>query len=123
MQMSDRYQVVPSRAASVFHRLPVQVRELIKLCDGARTVERICANGPLPAPQAERALERLLTMGVISVGGVERRKRSLTPQGLDWLRAAEPPKPKSLEFSDEEESFFQSSFEHLVEDVFVDEVT
>jgi hypothetical protein len=124
MQSSDCYAVVPSRAAAVFHRLPMPVRELLKLCDGSRTVERICAAGTLPATQAQRALERLSAMGVISIGGIERRKRNLTQRGLAWTRGEAPPAPKPLEFSDEEERFFASPIDHLVDDlVLADEPT
>ncbi len=128
------FAVVSARAAEEFHRLPSAVRDLLRLCDGTRTLEAIAANSELPAARAEQALKRLTALGVVSVLDVHRpRQRRLTPVGVSWIEGAAPapktPAPAATPapvaaapaahrpgFSDEEEQFFSSSIEHLLED-------
>jgi len=118
----ERFSVVPSKAAALFHRLPVPVRDVLRLCDGTRTVEAIAASTEMPVVRIAPVLERLALLGLIAARRPpEPRRRSLTPQGLSWVQGAEPdvappPAVPAVDFSDDEEKFFSSSFDHLVED-------
>jgi hypothetical protein len=149
---AERFAVVPARAAEVFRRLPLPVRDVLRLCDGTRTVEAIAATTEIPVLRIAPVLERLASLGVIANKRTsEPRRRSLTPQGVSWIQgqasaspavspedeapapveaqpvpvAAAPPqhveRPTTAPgpthtFSDDEERFFASSFDHLVED-------
>jgi hypothetical protein len=123
--LGERLCVVPDRAAAEFDRLPFPVRDILRLCDGTRTFEAICAASPLQSAQTESVLERLLTMGVIAVRSQAPRQRRLTPEGLSWVnespaQAAPETVPsesqEAIGFSQEEELFFAQSIEHLLEE-------
>jgi hypothetical protein len=116
MTATERYAIVPARAAAEFPRLPDEVRALLKLCDGTRTIELICKTSGL-GDRAQAVVARLERLGVISpLAQPHERPRRLTPQGVSWVQSelAEPPPPRA--FNDQEEQFFSSSIEHLVGD-------
>lgn len=113
--MMERYAIVPPRLAAEFPRLPDPVRAIVKLCDGTRTLDAIINASGLGerAPVIVKRLERL---GVISpLAAPNERPRRLTPIGVKWVQSEVPPAPRR-DFSDEEEQFFSSSIEHLVQD-------
>src|SRR5581483_6001442 len=135
------YEVVPARAASEFRALPTIVRNLLKLCDGTRTLDAICA-------RSEQIVGRLVMLGVIAMREpVKARRRPIAATTAAWIEGAlpappppivvetrpaiavetpmvmeapiaEPPPPAG--FTAEEESFFSSSIDHLVADEYAD---
>jgi hypothetical protein len=145
-----RFEVVPRRAAPAFDRLPEVARDILRLCDGQRTLAAIRASSPIAAAGTERVLERLAVLGLIAARQSARPGRKpLTNAAISWIesgasiplamlhapaRAVEslPPTPApivagpesepivtapepELHFSDEEERFFASSIDHLIE--------
>jgi|SRR5581483_11578810 len=142
------YEVVPARAASEFRALPTIVRNLLKLCDGTRTLDAICARSPLPVERTEQIVGRLVMLGVIAMREpVKARRRPIAATTAAWIEGAlpappppivvetrpaiavetpmvmeapiaEPPPPAG--FTAEEESFFSSSIDHLVADEYAD---
>jgi len=140
------YEVVPARAASQFRALPTVVRNLLKLCDGTRTLDAICARSPLPVERTEQIVGRLVTLGLIqSREPSKTRRRPIAAATMAWIEGAlpavvvappivvaeapivveapvaEPPVAEPpAGFSAEEESFFSSSIEHLVADEYAD---
>jgi hypothetical protein len=110
MSKSLRLEIVLPRAAQELPRLPPVVRKLLPLCDGTRTLETVLGTGGLPADDARRAVERLLQLGVVQLRPPRgKAPRALSPATLAWLRRAG-------DFSDEEEAFFSSPFDHLIEE-------
>jgi hypothetical protein len=151
---AERFAIVSRLAAAQFHRLPVAVRDILRLCDGTRTLESICACADLPSDRTKHVLHRLTELGVISaITTPPPRRRRLTPVARSWVSGETPPKgvepapaaqpapaakpapvaklapvaqpapiakasPAAIpgDFSDDEERFFSSSIEHLLED-------
>jgi hypothetical protein len=107
MHDGERYEVIPSRAAAEFRRLPHPARNILKLCDGIRPREAILASSPLPADRTEQVLGRLVALGVVSLRG---RARPSPPA----VSASQAPATPDA-FSDDEERFFASSIDHLLE--------
>jgi len=129
------------KAAAEFHRLPTTVQDILRLCDGQRSIEVICACSPIAADQTAIVLRRLVALGVVAPhppGG--RPRRALTPRTLSWVSGepenepvreplrsvdapATPPTPdtppvsSAIDFTEDEETFFSRSIEHLVEDL------
>jgi hypothetical protein len=111
IELTHRLRVVVARAATEFPRLPLVARRLLRLCDGTRPVSALLGSSALPADQTRRVLERLLALGLITQSGEPRAARApLSPMVLAWLN------DQPLAFSDEEEQFFGSSIDHLVEE-------
>jgi hypothetical protein len=79
--------------AAAFTRLPAAARALLRLCDGTRTVAAVCAATALPPARALAVLDRLHALGLIA-----------------------PAEPALQAFTPEEEQFFASSLDHLVEE-------
>ncbi|HZS35358.1 MAG TPA: hypothetical protein VFF06_00950 [Polyangia bacterium] len=110
--------MIPSRAAAEFRRLPHPARNILKLCDGVRPREAIFASSPLPAETTEQVLRRLLALGVLSLRGGARPSPPLAiaPASAPALAPSPSPSPPApSDFSDDEERFFASSIEHLIE--------
>jgi hypothetical protein len=137
-----RLEVVLPKAAAEFHRLPTTVQDILRLCYGQRSIEVICACSPIAADQTAIVLRRLVALGMVAPhppGG--RPRRALTPRTLSWvsgelenepiresLRSVDAPPatpPTSdhpsvsaaVDFTDDEETFFSRSIEHLIEDL------
>ena len=107
--MDVRLEIVLPQAASEFAKLPTAVRSVLRLCDGTRTQEAICASGALPPDQAHKVIARLLQLGLIATRtGEHKRAKTLSARTLQWLKNEDG-------FSHEEEAFFASSVEHLIE--------
>ena len=110
--------LVAARAA-LFDRLPVAVRAVVRLCDGTRGVGEVLALSPLQAADAHRVVERLLQLGlVVAELPAPQRRRSLTPQSQEWARHREGAAGAESAFSADEEAFFASGIDHLVDDDF-----
>lgn len=104
-----RLEMVLPQAASEFNKLPTVVRNLLRLCDGIRTLDAVCDSGALPAPQARQAVARLVQLGLVATRAAEsKRRKGLSERTLQWLRNEDG-------FSHDEEAFFASSVEHLIE--------
>lgn len=85
------YEVVPAKAASEFRALPVIARSILKLCDGTRTLDAICARSPLPAESTERVVDRLVGMGLILPRRpVRAQRRPMAPSTSAWIEGALP---------------------------------
>jgi hypothetical protein len=130
--MDVRLEMVLPQAASEFAKLPTPVRSLLRLCDGTRTLDAICGSGALPPDQAQKVISRLVQLGLVATRAAERkRSKTLSARTLQWLRTAErsevlplwgsDPSAERLApgdddgFSHDEEAFFASSVEHLIE--------
>jgi hypothetical protein len=131
--------VRPDRVAPVFASLPVEVRALLRLCDGTRTLRALREETRLPRRIFEEVITRLVTLGYVGAG---------FPRPSDWGRvlawardpgqplpmpsAAEPeaaPPAQDLmafeptvlvdfnfaDFTLEEEAFFARTIDHLLE--------
>jgi hypothetical protein len=106
--MDARLEIVLPQAASEFAKLPTAVRTLLRLCDGTRTQDAICASGALPPDQAKRVIARLVQLGLVAARAERKRPKTLSARTLQWLRNEDG-------FSHDEEAFFASSVEHLIE--------
>ena len=96
--------MVLPQAAAEFAKLPTVVRSLLRLCDGTRTMEDVCKN-----PQARQAVSKLMQLGLVAARtGERKRRKNLSDRTLQWLR-------HETGFSNDEEAFFASSVEHLIE--------
>jgi thiamine monophosphate synthase len=73
----------------------------------------LCDAGELPPAETARVVERLLKLGVVATRARPAGKRKLSDKALAWVRAAEA---RPL-FSADEEAFFASPIDHLVEDL------
>jgi hypothetical protein len=161
-----RYGVHIERAALAFDSLPFEAQQILRLCDGHRSLRRIRHDSPIDRARTERVLRRLATLGLITdLAWASRRDDrpaaevplplagrplvqpgpelpapapELPAPGPELLAPASPvgettlvvvdpalfvdpaPRtqaPRSVEpsFSAEEEAFFASSIEHLVD--------
>jgi hypothetical protein len=89
---------------------------LLPLCDGTRTLSTLSDASGLSADQTTRAVQRLVELGVLAVrDGREPKRRKLSASAMAWLRQQRP--DSALAFSNEEEAFFASPIDHLVEDL------
>ena len=116
-------QLVPSRAAASFDHLPERARDVLRLCDGTRTLETISAISPLPRAPTERVVGRLLELGVVvAQPAPPPRRRRLTPEGVAWMRERSDGvrQGASAGFSADDEAFFASPIDHLIGDDFYD---
>jgi hypothetical protein len=108
------FAVVSSRVAAAYATLPVAARRILRLCDGTRTLEAILAGSTLARERAESIVRRLAALGLISpLAAAPPRKHSLSPRALSWVQGTALP---AEGFTVEEESFFASPIDHLVED-------
>jgi hypothetical protein len=93
MAKLDRFEVDPAKAASHFERLPIVVRDILRLCDGRRTIESICASSPLGGDETQKVLERLSALGLVSLRSRGRSRRTAsTPVISAWLDGNAPPR-------------------------------
>jgi hypothetical protein len=105
----DVLEMVLPQAALEFDKLPTVVRSLLRLCDGTRTVDAVCRSGKLPEADARRAVSRLQQLGLVAAkSGERKRRKNLSERTLQWLRNEDG-------FSTDEEAFFASSVDHLVD--------
>jgi hypothetical protein len=112
----DVYEVVTPSAVAAFRRLPSAARDVLRLCDGVRTLEAICGCSPLGADKTRLVIDRLAALGlIVARPPAPRRRRRLTPVGDAWTRQSQPEPPP---FSPDEEQFFARSIDHLVGDDF-----
>jgi hypothetical protein len=124
-----RYAVQPDRVAKTFRNLPLVAREILRLCDGRRSVTAIRRESPLEREMTDRVLKRLLYLGLIrALAAQSAVSPSPLPAGafpaLPVMEAA--PAPAALKsrpipmgvssFSADEEAFFSRGIEHLVND-------
>ncbi len=129
----QRFEIVPARAAAEFKRLPHPVRRILKLCDGVRPREDIFASSPLTVERTEQVLSRLLALGVLRVEPPPVVAAASLPAPVAESAPASLPAPvvtpepalapvavaapASLsDFTDDEERFFASPIDHLIED-------
>lgn len=88
------YEMVPAEAASRFGGLPVLVRDILKLCDGTRTLDAICKRSPLSDDRTSQVVERLLELGLVqrrpAAPTKRARRRNITPQGTAWIAGEQP---------------------------------
>jgi len=81
----------PTKAASHFHSLPMVVRDILRLCDGRRSVEAICASSPLAGGETVEVLRQLSRLGVVSMRARPRARRpEPTPRLSAWLDGGKP---------------------------------
>jgi hypothetical protein len=93
MAKLDRFEIDPGKAASHFERLPIVVRDILRLCDGRRTIESICASSPLGGDETQKVLERLSALGVVTLRSRARARRTAsTPVISAWLDGNAPPR-------------------------------
>jgi hypothetical protein len=93
MAKLDRFEVDPGKAASHYERLPIVVRDILRLCDGRRTIESICASSPLGGDETQQVLERLSALGLVSLRSRARSRRTAsTPVISAWLDGNAPPR-------------------------------
>jgi hypothetical protein len=110
------YEVVTPNAVAAFTQLPLAVREVLRLCDGVRTLESICVCSALAPERTRRVIDRLLQLGLIAARPpAPPRRRRLTPEGNAWAQLGPPP---TAAFTPDEEQFFASPIDHLVGDDF-----
>jgi DNA-binding FadR family transcriptional regulator len=103
----DVLELVLPQAAAEFAKLPTVVRSVLRLCDGTRTLDEVCKISKLP--QAREAVTRLQQLGLVAAkNGERKRRKNLSERTLQWLRNEDG-------FSNDEEAFFASSVEHLIE--------
>jgi len=137
-----RLEVVLPKAAAEFHRLPTTVRDILRLCDGKRSLDVICACSPIAADQTTHVLRRLVALGMIAVNEpAGRPRRALTERTRSWISGEADPEPSrvplcaveeeeppalplpatkprtAIDFTDEEETFFSRSIEHLLDEI------
>jgi hypothetical protein len=96
-----RLEIVPSLVAAQLGRLPKRALQMARLCDGTRTMEKLCADSRLPAETVTPILERLVALGVVRQAS-EAKRRPLSEKALAWLKGT------ASIFSDDEERFFAS---------------
>ncbi len=114
------------RAARGYDALPPQVRPILRLCDGRRDLEAICAASALPRASTEKIVRRLESLGLITptaVAAVPARGAAATsapapvsatvpvpvpaPAPVPAAVPAVAPAPvEAVHFSREEEAFF-----------------
>ncbi len=141
-----RYGVLVDRAARAFASLPLEARQILRLCDGRRTLTRIRKDSPIDRARTEQVLRRLEALGLITdlawSPRADERPAPLAdtaplagrPVVLPLLADASPAAPETTllprippivvvepphpddPFSAEEEAFFSSGIEHLVAD-------
>jgi hypothetical protein len=103
-----RFEIVPARVAAELPKIAARL-PLLRLCDGSRSVERLVAESGLPGKEVARILSELLRSGVVRDAGAPGR-RALSPEGVAWARGETLPA-----FSDDEEQFFATPLDHLLE--------
>jgi hypothetical protein len=74
--------------AAAFGRLPVEARALLRLCDGTRNVDAVCAASDLKPARAQQVLERLQGLGLI-----RRVNQAVTAQPNQAVAAQANPQP------------------------------
>ena len=83
---------VPTALASQFHGLPAAVRQVLRLCDGTRTLGGVCALSPLSTGRTKAVVARLLHRGlVVQRTGKSPRGRHLTEAASAWLAGVAEP--------------------------------
>jgi hypothetical protein len=150
MASSPCFEIVPKRVAPLYATLPEIARRVLRVCDGTRSPARICEASGVSADAARAILMRLISLGVVIRSTVRVRNRRVSPEIARWIGGAvhepveeqlqeqatpettppetTPPetspqeiKPERSErFSDDEESFFSRSIDHLVSDEYAD---
>ncbi len=98
------------------------MRRILKLCDGVRPREDIFASSPLPADRTEQVLSRLIALGLVRSDPPPPQENVAVDVAVAVPVAAAPaaapaPAPPLADFTDDEERFFASSIDHLVEDL------
>jgi hypothetical protein len=105
-------QIDPSRAAPRFALLPPATQRLLRLCDGERDLAALASASRMPPSTVTSMLRSLSEQGLVREPAAP-SPRKLSPRGEAWLRGAVP---DPVTFSDDEERFFASSIDHLVQD-------
>lgn len=85
-----RYAARIDRVAPRFADLPCEVQQLIRLCDGTRSLAQLRAGSGLPPRTFERVMRKLHALELISVMESERLDRE---RALAWART--PSRPRS----------------------------
>jgi hypothetical protein len=102
-----RLEIVPSQVAVHFATVK-PLLALLKLCDGTRSFDAWCAASRVSAEQMARIVDRLIPLGVLRETAPPRRQY-LSKKALDWISGRLP------DFSSDEEHFFASTIDHLLE--------
>jgi len=95
-------EIVPSRVAARLPELPSPVLDMLRLCDGTRTLESLQDESPFPAEQTSSIVRKLISLGVVQPSP-GRGRRSLSEKALAWAHGRNLPV-----FSEDEEQFFAS---------------
>lgn len=106
--LTDRYAVRPSRVASEYGRLPAEVRSLLRLCDGTRNLAELRNASRMPGDLFDEILLKLRAQGLIEP--FQRPMRSDRSRVIAWANHV-----VEDAFSTDEESFFGSPIDHLLE--------
>jgi hypothetical protein len=110
MDSKSRLEIVPSRLAAALGELPTTVLKMARLCDGSRNLEALCSASRLPEEEVTPIVRRLVSLGVVRESAA-RKPQPLSEKALAWAHGRSQPA-----FSDEEEQFFASPIDHLVEE-------
>jgi hypothetical protein len=133
-----RFASQPTRLAAERARLPVEVWQLVCLCDGTRSLATLQAESGLSRRILEAALAKLEKLGVVHRVKSRRGTVPAPAAVLEWA-SRRPAKrtveievelddttatgmsellteaPLAIEFSTDEEAFFSQTIEHLLE--------
>jgi predicted transcriptional regulator len=131
-----RFASQPTRLAAERTRLPVEVWQLVCLCDGTRSLSALQAESGLSRRTLDAALAKLEKLGVVHRVKSQRGTVPAPAHVLEWA-ARRPAKrsveveiddvtatgmseivtqaPLAIEFSTDEEAFFSQTIEHLLE--------
>ncbi len=107
------YRSVARGLDEAFRDLPLEARQIVRLCDGTRRLRAICELSPIAATRTEQVIDKLVSLGLV--------ERCLIPPSrtrfpdtrviAGWLGLG----GAISNFSVEDESFFSSRIDHLVE--------
>jgi hypothetical protein len=117
MKPHAAYSAVATRVAALHERLPPDAFAVVRLCDGHRGLDEICADAPFPVSVTAGMLLRLLELHLVEESparSLERQRMPVPEAVWRWMAA---PASRDLSrraadavaegaFSPEEEAFF-----------------
>jgi hypothetical protein len=84
---SKRYAIQIDRAAQVFDGLPPEVRRLLRLCDGSRSLRQLRTDSGMSPALFARVLYRLVTLGLVGAAPDPRPDRRIAHErAMEWTR-------------------------------------